>query len=87
MRYEKIPLANLAVDEGKWEWNESFDRARVIKWWDVKPPSLFDEYSVEDQAYMIVTYQTEMKIQAVEARLQRIKQEADALGREGSTRD
>lgn len=75
VHYDKIPLSRLKTDEGRWSWNEAFTHQRVMRFWNVKPPSKFYSYSQEDRAYMIVAYEEEMKVLAYQQKLDRIEQE------------
>lgn len=87
MHYDQIPLSKLRGEEGKWGWNDQFDVQRAMRFWGVWPPSKWYEASIEDRSYALVSYQEEMKILAYQAKLDRIKQEADALNRDRSGRD
>lgn len=67
MTYDGVPLEKLLQNDalkGKWGWNQLFTYARVIRYWGIWPPSKFFKASQEDQAFAIVTYETEMGMQA-----------------------
>lgn len=59
---------------------------KAARWWGVKPPTKFYEYSRIDQAIMVELYVEEQQIAAYQAEVDRAEQEKNFANLQGRRR-